>query len=274
MNLPGYRVVNDISSRASNRFQTLLCADKFGDKYVIKHPASVRSTSTKKALVNEYRVNKILFQYSTQNLHFPRVVDMISRGGRYHLVSEYISGKSLGEYGPKFQANTIAIIIHELAKISQKLTGSEKRIFPKRNFVTMLFLLPIHFLILLTVYPIHSRIIIKSFISCLGDLKSIFFHHPTLAHRDLKPENVIILKNKIYLLDCESLLLTHPSFDFHKAVLSEPNSYLAESLVGKRVCPLNKTLARYICLSYASSFGKKSQFAKHYLKKLLWIDQL
>lgn len=170
------------------------------------------------SLVNEYLVSLILRKKLAESeykdrIFVPEVKDIVVGKNSLSVVFEYIDGEHLDTFPIERQGAVLREICEAFEKISPSLTEEERSFFTKRTLRFYVFSLPL----LLGAVSIWSPR--NFFLSARYAFKNIFSAHRlkgqslSIAHRDLTPKNICIRNGKVYVLDCEGVVLTLPPYD-------------------------------------------------------------
>ncbi len=258
-----YKLIKLLSK--NQKYTIGLYSDRDGNKFVIKSIAGDGSIITRKLLLNEFTMVNILSQKYNKILHFPKVKEFIKNDKSMYIVYEYIKGKVLTKHDNNYQLKVINKLLLELKSMTNLLNDEDRKKIKIHNKLFYMSSLPIlYFFAILNNYK-HINIITLAFKKCIFSFKELVKSPLTLTHRDIKPDNIIIKNKEIYLLDCEQMVLTYSEYDINKIYLDHNGMHINSHT-------LNVVLMNYICLSYCSSFGKRSLYSNKYIKMLYKIN--
>lgn len=167
-------------------------------------------------LLNEYSRGRalahLISKYHFSGFTTPAPLELIAGGRILSLVYDFVPGRSLHELNKREQAKYLLRVTDGLMELSQHMTASDRKSFPLLGNMQFIINLPIISLIAIARSPGSVLHIISEFIICIKTFR--WFDQPLyLAHRDLSPENILISANRLYLIDCSSLVLTFPHYD-------------------------------------------------------------
>lgn len=258
----------DIISGAKNRFFVGVYSDK-KRKYIVKRWSGSSKNATFVQIKREYEISSILSRLKIEFVNFPKIITKYQSNNEFSIVYEHISGNNLHHYSLDYQVGVVEKCLDELGSIGKKISKKEILRIPEKSFVNYMVSLPAYWLL----FMLHSykdwKILTKSFLYCVFNLKELYFNSTSIAHGDIKPENIIITKKeKIYLIDCEQMIRTKAGYDVNKIVASNISPKLSTSIKRRYPKLINRALINYICLNYGSSFGRKSGYTENYIKTL------
>lgn len=261
-----------IVSGARSRFFVGVYSDK-KKKYIIKKGGRKSQNKSFRDLIKEYKISDSLSRIVFDSINIPKVVAKYQSRNEFSIVYEYINGDGLYSYPLDYQVIVVKKCIDELASINQSEYKTVLSHIPKKRFINYIISLPIFYFLFLLHSHKEWKILTKSFMYCICNIKKLYFEEMEIAHCDIKPENIIIAKKeKIYLLDCEQMIMTKAGYDFNKIIASNINPRLTATMKKKYPSLINKVLLNYICLNYGSSYGKKSTYTENYISSLHSIN--
>lgn len=210
------------------------------------------------SLINEYKVNNILFRYlskSTDKISVPQPIDLIYGKNSVSIVLTFLKGKTLNTFSTDKQAEVIKDILTELKNVTNHLSDKDMKIFSKRGFTFYISLLPFITIAAVLSDFKNTKLYITSSIKSVNYLWNIRHKKLVLCHRDLLPENIMIQNEKIYILDSERAVLTYDNYDLYYLSLNHDNLNLYKKVVKRNIKLSNIFLKYFICLHLVSSYS-------------------
>jgi serine/threonine protein kinase len=219
-----YRLVEKISKQNSYQ-EYMLGKYTDGEKlYFVKTWQGKLKDYSYYALLNEYYITRVLFsalsrRRTDERLYVPEVKDVIVTSGSVSLVFEFVSGYSLTTLTVEEQKQHISFALKELNDLNKRLNAQERNVLIPYYRTFYVLVLPVYALIALIrqtkLFKSILRTLILSYQALLHqDNKKLF-----IAHRDITLDNLLVSGEKLYLLDCERMVLTFPLYDYENTTL-------------------------------------------------------
>ena len=229
------------------------------------------------SLVNEYLYSRVLSRAANRSdsltdslrIRFPNPVAIYQKEHTTSVVYEFIDGVGVDTLTKSKEVKLLSTAIEGLSTLTGSLTKTELDTFSKRNIVFYLFTLPIFTVLALLFNRDKWRVILKSFVICIKNIK-ISKEQLRLAHGDLHPGNLILTsKNGIqnlYILDCENMVMTYPDYDLSLLTLDPQFKQITKGISEKLKYPASTFLMTYIGIHCAVT--DKDIFLTKFLESL------
>lgn len=236
-----FKLVKRIKFQSDSTFNVGIYKSKSRKSVVIKSLTSKSNSATIKLLFNEACLYKILDKrYPRTTVFIPKLLSWFHNNNLAILVREYLPGTPIRNSSPEEKISYYQTTLSNLKSISENLTKKELQILPKRKPWHMFTSLPVLLLIAIYKNPSSAYLLIRCGLLFYYNhlTMSIFNPRYTVAHRDLTSDNIIKDRNKLGLIDIETMMLCEeetdialfPRFYFREIPLDKIYSFLQDKL--------------------------------------------
>lgn len=223
------------------------------------------------SLVNEIQASRIINKHlHSQHLSISTSEIQFIEEQKHMLIVgyEFVNGNTLDTVTVSRQSEVMVAVIEAFHTVSKNLTKAERSQISHRGYIFFIMSLVVSLLITLFTRPQNSGIIIRAFCYCLAHPTNFRAKRLHLAHRDLKPENIMMVKNKIYVLDLETVALTVPNYDLIYFEC-EPPLFSISSRVRKVLSyPMNCVFRTYLLLLFSANSASVPELQEVYIRLL------
>lgn len=226
-----YRLVRTIekANSSGNQYQFGIYKDAAGKQLFAKQWSGLVKNIEYFWLFNEIEVYRVVNMISAKehdsiikkfpHIHVPRLIATLREESRLLLLTEHVEGKDL-ELAPQDEGiRAMEEAAEYFMEISGHITPHMLRSFIKRGFTYIVGNFFVMFIRAAVRNPKIIPSLARALVAFTMRLRSLFkTSELKLVHRDITYFNILFQKEKLYLIDYELSVLTHPLFEITQII--------------------------------------------------------